>query len=58
MTDSHRLDDALGEQSPLGALYRLGEAFEATGGRVGAATARLMRQRALVDFAVPWLETS
>src|SRR3954454_11559128 len=24
VTDSHRLDDALGEQSPLGALYRLG----------------------------------
>ncbi|MCX4387537.1 AAC(3) family N-acetyltransferase [Micromonospora peucetia] len=116
----HRLDDALGEQSPLGAVYRLdgrvlllgcgydsntslhlaewrqataprteqgasvrhpdggshwltwtdvqtdeddfpqlGADFEATGaaasGRVGEATARLMSQRALVDFATAWL---
>jgi aminoglycoside 3-N-acetyltransferase len=37
----------------------LGGAFEATGatcvGRVGEATARLMSQRALVDFAVRWM---
>jgi aminoglycoside 3-N-acetyltransferase len=37
----------------------LGAAFEATGavvtGAVGAATARLMRQRAAVDFALGWL---
>lgn len=39
---------------------RLGEAFAATGletqGRVGAAQARLMRARDVVDFAIPWLE--
>jgi aminoglycoside 3-N-acetyltransferase len=39
----------------------LGNAFDATGatrfGPVGLAQARLMRQKALVDFAVPWLET-
>ena len=39
---------------------RLGEAFAATGleisGRVGAAEARFMRARDLVDFAIPWLE--
>lgn len=38
----------------------LGAAFEAAGGvqlgRVGMATARLMQQRALVDFGVSWLE--
>ena len=38
---------------------RLGAAFEATGvvsiGRVGEATARLMSQRALVDFGVAWI---
>jgi aminoglycoside 3-N-acetyltransferase len=37
----------------------LGEAFDATGattvGRVGEATARLMSQRAVVDFATDWL---
>jgi aminoglycoside 3-N-acetyltransferase len=120
VTGGHRLDDALGEESPLGAVYRLdgkvlllgvghdtntslhlaewrrpspprgahgasirrpdgvgrwttwidvlededgfaelGAEFEATGGAtvgpVGAATARLMRQRPLVDFAVGWL---
>ena len=37
----------------------LGAAFEATGaatiGTVGSATARLMDQRALVDFATTWL---
>ncbi|MEV2240611.1 AAC(3) family N-acetyltransferase [Micromonospora sp. NPDC049891] len=115
----HRLDDMLGEHSPLGAVYRLdgdvlllgaahgsntslhlaeyrlpdpprrregsavrtptgraweewqdvdtdesdfdqvGDAFESIGstriGRVGGAECRLMRQRALVDFAVDWL---
>ncbi|MFG3706720.1 aminoglycoside N(3)-acetyltransferase [Micromonospora sp. NPDC047670] len=116
----HRLDDALGERSPLGAVYRLdgkvlllgcgydsntslhlaewrqtsppraeqgasvratdgggrwltwvdvrtdeddferlGADFEATGaatkGRVGQATARLMAQRAVVDFATGWM---
>ncbi|WP_091100158.1 aminoglycoside N(3)-acetyltransferase [Micromonospora citrea] len=116
----HRLDDALGERSPLGAVYRLdgkvlllgcghdantslhlaewrqasppraehgasvrgsdggshwltwvdvltdeddferlGADFEATGavaeGRVGQATARLMAQRAVVDFATDWM---
>ena len=39
----------------------LGAAFAATGGeirgRVGAAEARLMRAREVVDFAVSWLET-
>jgi aminoglycoside 3-N-acetyltransferase len=39
----------------------LGEAFAETGqevrGRVGAAVARLMRARDVVDFAVPWLES-
>jgi aminoglycoside 3-N-acetyltransferase len=120
IADGHRLDDALGEQSPLGAVYRLngkvlllgcghdsntslhlaewrqespprgvtgssvrhsdgttgwttwvdvmtdegdferlGAAFEATGvvaiGQVGAATARLMSQRAIVDFATAWM---
>ncbi|HZM82964.1 MAG TPA: AAC(3) family N-acetyltransferase [Candidatus Limnocylindrales bacterium] len=38
---------------------RLGAAFEATGavtiGRVGEATARLMSQRALVEFGVAWI---
>ena len=38
----------------------LGEAFALTGaetrGQVGAAPARLMRARAIVDFAVTWLE--
>lgn len=38
---------------------QLGEAFDATGavtiGRVGAATARLMSQRALVDFGTEWI---
>lgn len=118
--DGHRLDDALGERSPLGAVYRLdgkvlllgcehgsntslhlaewrqvstpraltgasvrqpdgasrwitwidvvpdtddferlGTDFEATGaamsGKVGCATARLMSQRALVDFATDWM---
>jgi aminoglycoside 3-N-acetyltransferase len=37
----------------------IGAAFEATGacrvGRVGNATARLMRQRDLVDFGVGWM---
>jgi aminoglycoside 3-N-acetyltransferase len=118
----HRLDGGLGEESPLGAVYRLdgkvlllgcghdrntslhlaecrqesppragagasvfgpdgtnrwatwvdvvadsddferlGADFEATGaatvGRVGNATARLMSQRALVDFATGWMAT-
>ncbi|WP_328817886.1 aminoglycoside N(3)-acetyltransferase [Nonomuraea cypriaca] len=118
----HRLDDALGERSPLGAVYRLdgkvlllgcghhsntsmhlaewrqaspprsrtgsairqpdgrsqwttwddvvpdsddferlGADYEATGavtiGQVGDATARLMAQRPLVDFATTWLAT-
>jgi aminoglycoside 3-N-acetyltransferase len=39
----------------------LGAAFDQTGqvrlGRVGQAEARLFRQRALVDFAVAWMET-
>ena len=39
----------------------IGAAFEATGrvsiGRVGEATARLMSQRALVDFAATWMAT-
>ena len=38
---------------------QLGGDFEATGGArvgpVGSATARLMDQRTLVDFAVPWI---
>ncbi|WP_307836818.1 aminoglycoside N(3)-acetyltransferase [Acrocarpospora phusangensis] len=120
VTGGHRLDDALGEDSPLGALYRLdgkvlllgvghdsntslhlgewrqespprgphgasirradgtsewvtwtdvlekeddfeelGAAFEAAGGvtfgQVGSATARLMPQRAAVDFATAWI---
>jgi aminoglycoside 3-N-acetyltransferase len=120
ITKDHRLDDALGERSPLGAVNRLdgkvlllgcghdsntslhlaewrqpapprhrtgssvrrpdgtghwttwtdvaedegdfedlGADFEATGaatiGPVGDATARLMRQRPLVDFAVGWI---
>jgi aminoglycoside 3-N-acetyltransferase len=119
---NHKLDDALGERSPLGAVYRLngkvlllgvdhgsntslhlaegrqphppveatgssirrpdgssewvtwvdvvadegdfdylGADFEKTGavtiGQVGSATARLMSQRTLVDFATGWLET-
>ena len=123
IVEGHRLDDALGEHSPLGAVYRLdgkvlllgcdhssntslhlaewrqaspprattgsavrlpdgtsrwttwtdvvtdeddfdrlGADFEATGGatigRVGNATARLMRQRTLVDFATAWMATS
>jgi aminoglycoside 3-N-acetyltransferase len=122
VTGTHRLGDPLGDDSPLGAVYRLdgrvlllgvghgnntslhlaetrrpdpprhttgsvirrpdgtgewvtwpevdpdasdfaelGGAFEATGatcvGRVGEATARLMSQRALVDFAVQWMAT-
>jgi aminoglycoside 3-N-acetyltransferase len=40
----------------------LGAAFEATGqvrvGRIGGAETRLMSQRALVAFAVPWFETT
>jgi aminoglycoside 3-N-acetyltransferase len=40
----------------------LGEAFGATGletlGPVGGGTARLMRQRALVDFAVEWMSAN
>ncbi len=120
VTDVHQLDDALGERSPLGAIYRLdgkvlllgcghdsntslhlaewrqqspprgvtgasvrrpdgtsewiswtdvladtddfeqaGAAFEAAAGlspgQVGGAAARLMPQRALVDFAVAWM---
>ena len=120
ITADHRLDDALGEHSPLGAVYRLagkilllgcghdantslhlaewrqpepprgprgaavrqpdgtstwvtwtdvledesdfeelGEAFEkevgASVGPVGSATARLMPQRAIVDYAVTWI---
>jgi aminoglycoside 3-N-acetyltransferase len=44
-----------------GVLFpRVGAAFEATGavtiGRIGDAEARLMSQRALVDFATPWLD--
>jgi aminoglycoside 3-N-acetyltransferase len=39
----------------------IGAAFEATGqvtiGPVGEATARLMSQRALVDFATTWMAT-
>ena len=123
ITDEHRLEDGLGEQSPLGAVHRLdgqvlllgcghgnntslhlvetrwpgaprhtsgavlrrpgglgewvtwkevdpdesdfaqlGEAFDATGGtrigKVGDAETRLMPQRALVDFAVGWIETN
>jgi aminoglycoside 3-N-acetyltransferase len=38
----------------------LGAAFDTTGytrlGRIGAADARLLRQREAVDFAVAWLE--
>jgi aminoglycoside 3-N-acetyltransferase len=120
VTDGHQLDDALGERSPLGAIYRLdgkvlllgcdhdsntslhlaewrqpspprgvigasvrrpdgssewiswtdvlensddfewiGAAFESavglSAGRVGGAEARLMPQRALVDFATAWM---
>lgn len=120
VTGVHQLDDALGERSPLGAIYRLdgkvlllgcghdsntslhlaewrqpspprgvigasvrrpdggsdwvtwtdvlentddfeqvGAAFEAaaglSAGQVGRAAARLMRQRALVDFATAWM---
>ena len=120
VTDGHQLDDALGERSPLGAIYRLdgkvlllgcdhdsntslhlaewrqqspprgvigasvrrpdgtsewiswmdvlensddfewiGAAFESavglSAGRVGDAAARLMPQRALVDFATVWM---
>jgi aminoglycoside 3-N-acetyltransferase len=120
VTGTHRLDGPLGDESPLGAVYRLdgqvlllgvghgnntslhlaecrqgdpptheagavlyrgdrpgewvtwtevqsdasdfdriGEAFEATGaarlGPVGEATARLMAQRAVVDFATAWI---
>lgn len=123
VVEGHRLDDALGEHSPLGAVYRLdgkvlllgcdhssntslhlaewrqasppravtgsavrlpdgtsrwttwtdvvtdegdfdrlGADFEATGGattgQVAGATARLMRQRALVDFATAWMATN
>jgi aminoglycoside 3-N-acetyltransferase len=40
----------------------LGEAFASTGkerrGRVGAGTARLMRQRDVIDFGVRWLEAN
>jgi aminoglycoside 3-N-acetyltransferase len=122
ITDAHQLDDALGERSPLGAIYRLdgkvlllgcghdsntslhlaewrqkspprgvtgssirqpdgtgqwttwidvleneddfeelGAAFEVSVGlsvgQVGNATARLMSQRALVDFATAWMAT-
>jgi aminoglycoside 3-N-acetyltransferase len=120
ITGGHQLDDALGERSPLGAIYRLdgkvlllgcdhdsntslhlaewrqqspprgvigasvrrpdgtsewiswtdviensddfewiGAAFESavglSAGRVGGAEARLMPQRALVDFATDWM---
>jgi len=120
ITDGHQLDDALGERSPLGAVYRLdgqvlllgcdhdsntslhlaewrqqapprgvigasvrrpdgtsewiswtdviensddfewiGAAFESavglSAGQVGGAEARLMPQRALVDFATDWM---
>jgi aminoglycoside 3-N-acetyltransferase len=122
IAQGHRLDDALGEQSPPGAIYRLngkvlllgcghdsnsslhlaerrqaspprgvtgssvrypdgttgwltwvdviadegdferlGAALDATGavavGQVGAAGARLMSQRAIVDFATAWMAT-
>jgi len=40
----------------------LGDAFDATGattiGQIGAATVRLMPMRALVDFAVEWMEAN
>jgi aminoglycoside 3-N-acetyltransferase len=43
-------------------FWKLGEAFEKTGavwlGRVACAECRLMSQRAVVDFAVKWLEAN
>jgi aminoglycoside 3-N-acetyltransferase len=42
-----------------GDFERLGAAFDATGavavGQVGAAVARLLSQRAIVDFAAAWM---
>jgi aminoglycoside 3-N-acetyltransferase len=52
-------DDLEPDDSDFG---RLGAAFAATGaelrGTVGAGTARLMRQRDVVDFAVTWMEAN
>jgi aminoglycoside 3-N-acetyltransferase len=49
-------EDVVADESDFAAL---GEAFDATGavviGRVGAAEARLMRQRELVAFGVAWM---
>jgi aminoglycoside 3-N-acetyltransferase len=48
--------DVAEDESDFG---QLGADFDATGairiGRVAAATAKLMRQRAVVDFAVDWI---
>jgi aminoglycoside 3-N-acetyltransferase len=54
------IDDVADDNGRL--FPALGAAFEATGririGPVGQAEARLMSQRALVDFAVPWFEAA
>jgi aminoglycoside 3-N-acetyltransferase len=86
IAEGHRLDDALGEPSPLGAVYRLhgkvllpgcghdantslhlaewrqpspprGVTGAVAVGQAGAAVARLMSQRAIVDFATAWIAT-
>lgn len=52
------IDDVADDNGRL--FPRVGEDFEATGqvmsGQVGAAPARLMSQRALVDFSTPWFD--
>ncbi len=52
------IDDVADDNGRL--FPALGAAFEAAGqvrvGRIGGAETRLMSQRALVDFAVPWFE--
>ncbi len=54
------IDDVADDNGRL--VPALGAAFEASGqvriGRIGQAEARLMSQRALVDFAVPWFEAA
>ena len=54
------IDDVADDSGRL--FPALGAAFEASGqvriGPLGQAEARLMSQRALIDFAVPWLEAA
>jgi len=63
LEDGHRVDVEISAlETSTGDFDALGTAFERevglVSGAVGAATARLASQRALVDFAVEWFETN